>query len=61
MVGDSDLGRTVSGQPARTWRPGGRLFVLLYSALLFAVGMLIVGNRSLDIIWTLMMLPVVVA
>ncbi|HET9494993.1 MAG TPA: PAS domain S-box protein, partial [Chloroflexia bacterium] len=47
--------------PARTWRPGGRLFVLLYSALLFAVGMLIVGNRSLDIIWTLMMLPVVVA
>ena len=61
MVGDSDLGRTVAGAPQRTWRPGERLLVLYYTALLIAVGALIIGVRSLDIVWTLMMLPVVVA
>jgi PAS domain S-box-containing protein len=61
MVSDSDLGRTVSGHSTRAWRPDGRLFVLLYSVLLLAVGALIIGVRSLDIVWTLMMVPIFVA
>ena len=59
MVGDSGLSRTAQGQRTSTWRPGGRFFVALYSALLLAAGALVVGARSLDILWTLMVLPVV--
>jgi PAS domain S-box-containing protein len=59
MVGDSDLGRTAQGQPVRTWRPGGWIFAVLYSMLLLAAGALVVAVRSLDLLWALMVLPVV--
>jgi PAS domain S-box-containing protein len=61
MVGDSDLGRTITGQHAQTRRLDARLFVLLYTALLLAVSALIINVNSLDVVWTLMMLPVIVA